>query len=1772
MINFYKSIGLLYCILAFQNSLVAQVPSTVAYQAVFADNSGNALENTAVEVKFILERNSILIYEELQQTATDQMGKVTLLIGDGTVLFGDWSSIDWEDGGYSIDVQVNFGSGFAAMESMPLNSVFYAFHANHALTADSIKGIDLSNFQDNQTLSLSGTLLQIEDGNTVDFSGLLSSISGPTGPTGPAGADGADGAAGATGPTGPQGPTGADGATGPQGIQGEQGEPGPQGDPGPQGATGPQGPQGDPGSDDQQITISNDTIYLENGGHVVLPTGTFDTDDQTLSINGDTLSISGGNSVVLPASSVEDGLLALDSCSYVTYLDRSFPGGSGGFSEVGPYTEFWQSFTPESSGYLSTLSFLAIISGTPNDIFTIYSGQGVGGSILYQGQVSVSGIQVDLQVQAGEVYLMEGQEYTFEVRSDQGGEWLITVTNAPYTGGVSSTPLDLVFELEMATCENPYIISPVTAEGNVNINSVDTIYFSDNTYQTTGATDDQTLTFTDYTLSIEDGNSVEIPPANAAAGFLLDYPCSPYTGLDARFEAQEFYTVVSSFWQEIIPGRTGILTGISFDFTGIFSSFPGGTLNIFEGSGTGGNLLLTTAVGSIGSGWRTISVDSVAIQAGSPFTVQLQSSGGPFDLVTGSWTSYPGASSGLDGEDVNFRTHVVSCDENYIISPATADGSVNLNSVDTLFFSDDTYQATAATDDQTLSLAGNILSIEDGNSVTLPADDDWVVDGTDIHNGNGRTVIIDTARLVFLNPADNLFIGDGAGANISLFSPGPSRTDNIGIGKSALNGNGPGSENTAIGNYAMRSNSNGSRNLAMGISALEMNTTGLANAAVGGRAMQFNTTGGFNIAIGAEALLNNTTGFSNTALGSSTLVTNTAGFSNTAVGADADVASGNLTNATALGSFAQVSKSNSMVLGSIAGVHGSSVSTNVGIGTTAPDTTFHLVGKMKYQDGTQSDGYILTSDAEGNASWQPSGNLDGTEGFYNPCVLTLQIALENIPGTITEDLSSASFWQEVIPASDGELAGIGMRFPSGTFSGGTLKIYDGQGTGGTELYAGAVGSLASGWQIMEVSPTVTFTNGNSFTFELTETSGNYAVTFYNFDPYPGESSSTGKDMAFRTYVLECDTAYIISPSTADGTVNLSGVDTLYFSDNTYQTTASTDDQTLSIIGNTLSIEDGNSVSLPLDEDWLVDGTEIHNGNGRTVVIDTARLVFKNPADNLFIGEGAGANTSLLSAGPGLIDNIGIGKSALNNNGTGSENTALGNFAMRLNSNGSSNVAIGIRSLERNTSGSSNTAVGPASMQYNTTGLWNSAFGAEALWNNTTGFGNAAVGISALETNTTGTYNTALGAYADVASGDLTNATALGYKAQVTKSNSLVLGSIAGVNFASASTNVGIGTTAPDTTFHLVGKMKYQDGTQGSGYVLTSDAAGTASWQSLPADENWISVNNALHNVNSGNVGFGLGNTAGGYTAPSSQMEVHGDAEISNSDVSRLKFTAKEGIAVKTLYRTSSIEIDHAYDVIVTTDPPTAADQKMKFNVSNNTTTGTSLGLELRGDQTAYFPGMVGIGMASPAYRLDLFSETTGEQVARIGQMVVRVKDSFPGHFNITNDAVDVDNAGFGMNGGGLLTLGGYNNDIAFYGGTDAGSEIMRLKNTGQLGIGTDDPGAKLDVNGQTNTESLKVGSSGTVMSEILIHSVAYDLTGMPSNSNKFVEFSVPGAEVGDLVFVSPDGKLDESVVIAACWVKDTDIVEVKFRNTEDQDFGNGEIPERNYRFMVIKLP
>lgn len=70
---------------------------------------------------------------------------------------------------------------------------------------------------------------------------------------------------------------------------------------------------------------------------------------------------------------------------------------------------------------------------------------------------------------------------------------------------------------------------------------------------------------------------------------------------------------------------------------------------------------------------------------------------------------------------------------------------------------------------------------------------------------------------------------------------------------------------------------------------------------------------------------------------------------------------------------------------------------NVGIGTATPAAKLDLNGSFKYTDGNQAANKILTSDANGNASWQSAGFFFKKTILLNSVVPGTYVGQANIP-------------------------------------------------------------------------------------------------------------------------------------------------------------------------------------------------------------------------------------------------------------------------------------------------------------------------------------------------------------------------------------------------------------------------------------------------------------------------------------------------------------------------------------------------------------------------------------------------------------------------------------------------------------------------------------------------------------------------------------------------------------------------------------------------------
>ena len=106
------------------------------YKALITDN-GSPVVNHNVTIRFtILQDNSTTVYQEEISTTTDNNGIVSAIIGHGTVLSGDFPSIDWGNGSYYLKVEIDSGNGFMDFGTNEMQSVPYAKYAKNVDSID----------------------------------------------------------------------------------------------------------------------------------------------------------------------------------------------------------------------------------------------------------------------------------------------------------------------------------------------------------------------------------------------------------------------------------------------------------------------------------------------------------------------------------------------------------------------------------------------------------------------------------------------------------------------------------------------------------------------------------------------------------------------------------------------------------------------------------------------------------------------------------------------------------------------------------------------------------------------------------------------------------------------------------------------------------------------------------------------------------------------------------------------------------------------------------------------------------------------------------------------------------------------------------------------------------------------------------------------------------------------------------------------------------------------------------------------------------------------------------------------------------------------------------------------------------------------------------------------------------------------------------------------------------------------------------------------------
>jgi len=123
-------------------SIWAQSPEKMSYQAVVRDASNDLIKGTKIGMQISILQNATdgtAVYVETQTPTTNANGLVTIEIGNGVVVSGDFSTIDWSADSYFIKTETDpaGGSSYTIIGTSQLLSVPYALHAK---TTESING------------------------------------------------------------------------------------------------------------------------------------------------------------------------------------------------------------------------------------------------------------------------------------------------------------------------------------------------------------------------------------------------------------------------------------------------------------------------------------------------------------------------------------------------------------------------------------------------------------------------------------------------------------------------------------------------------------------------------------------------------------------------------------------------------------------------------------------------------------------------------------------------------------------------------------------------------------------------------------------------------------------------------------------------------------------------------------------------------------------------------------------------------------------------------------------------------------------------------------------------------------------------------------------------------------------------------------------------------------------------------------------------------------------------------------------------------------------------------------------------------------------------------------------------------------------------------------------------------------------------------------------------------------------------------------------------
>ena len=157
-----------------------QAPEGFKYQAVVRDAGNLILNNQDVGMRLTIQQGSpggTAVYTETFGITTNTYGLVNLVIGAGTVVSGDFTTIDWSAGPFFIETAVDITGGitYVVMGTSQLMSVPYALYAKTSGNVAGPQGPVGNNGADGVTSA--GTGISVTGAGTVGSPYVVSATS-----------------------------------------------------------------------------------------------------------------------------------------------------------------------------------------------------------------------------------------------------------------------------------------------------------------------------------------------------------------------------------------------------------------------------------------------------------------------------------------------------------------------------------------------------------------------------------------------------------------------------------------------------------------------------------------------------------------------------------------------------------------------------------------------------------------------------------------------------------------------------------------------------------------------------------------------------------------------------------------------------------------------------------------------------------------------------------------------------------------------------------------------------------------------------------------------------------------------------------------------------------------------------------------------------------------------------------------------------------------------------------------------------------------------------------------------------------------------------------------------------------------------------------------------------------------------------------------------------------------------------------------------------------